>query len=320
MVNALALRHSAFLILHSALLTTLVLLTANNVHPSWDLLQQLPSATSVRCTTVTTSNRLLSPTARGLASATCIILAFLGVLRLRASDTNALILMAIETNGQLQAVEPPPTLTNHFFLTEGSDFIMSIPGIGDVVNPEVVEKARHAKECQPAEEDPEGNWGKPTDGLQVSIRFDKASFAAGEPILATIIFRNLTNHPMTVPLFLQDYRSELVVTDENGKPLETRDSMEERRLFEEGKISDFQRKLRHILNNPKSSYLIPHCQHKCQVELDKLFDPTQPGRYRVYARDLDKSLSSEATSGTAQITITAGRQPKPQEAPKSTQP
>jgi hypothetical protein len=270
---------------------------------------------------VTAAHHPITPDARdtrGLAPTACTILVVLGVLPLQASDTNALIPVAIEVNGQLQPVEPCPTLTNHFFLTdEGEGFTTSYPGIGIVLKPEALEKARHAKESQPAEEDPEGNWGKPTDGLQVSVRFDKASFAAGEPIAATIIFRNLTNHPVTVPLFLQDYRSELVVTDENGRPLEAKDSIAERKLVQEGKLSDFQRKLRHILNNPKTWSLTPHCQHKCAVALHELFDLSQPGQYQVYASDKDKTLSSAATSGTAQITITpkAQRPQEPREKP-----
>jgi hypothetical protein len=275
---------------------------------------------SVEYVTVKAPDPIFRPAARGLASATCIVLA-LGVPRLRAADTNALIPLDILVNGQLQAVEPCPTLTNHFFLTEGGGgFIMSIPGIGDVVNPEVVEKARHAKESQPAEEDPEGNWGKPVDGLQMSIRFDKASFAPGEPIVANVIFRNLTNHLMAAPAFVPDYHSELVVADEKGKPLETRETIEERKLVEEGKITDFQRRLRHILQDPKWASLMPHCQYKCTVALDKLFDMSQPGRYRIFVLYRDKDLSTNATSGTAQITITAERQPKPLDVPKSTQP
>jgi hypothetical protein len=204
-------------------------------------------------------------------------------------------------------------LTNHFFLTdEGEGLTTFYPGIGEVIRPETLEKARHAKESQPAEEDPEGNWGQSTDGLQVSLRFNKASFAPGEPIVANVIFRNLTKHLMAAPVFIPDYRSELVVTVENGKRLETRESIEEKKLVEEGKITDFQRKLRHILQNPKSWSLIPRCQYKCEVALDKLFDLSQSGRYCVYACDKDKTLSTNATSGTAQITIIADRQSKPQ--------
>lgn len=45
----------------------------------------------------------------------------------------------------------------------------------------------------PAEQFPEGNWGKATNDLQLSLRFNKSIYTNGEPIVATILIRNVGN-------------------------------------------------------------------------------------------------------------------------------
>lgn len=46
-------------------------------------------------------------------------------------------------------------------------------------------------EMSPASQDPAGNWGKPADGLQLSLRFHNYEFMRKEPVMAIIILRNL---------------------------------------------------------------------------------------------------------------------------------
>lgn len=46
-------------------------------------------------------------------------------------------------------------------------------------------------ECFPAVQDTNGNWGEPTDGLQLSTRIRHKSYLVGEPVDALILYRNL---------------------------------------------------------------------------------------------------------------------------------
>src|SRR5512137_230521 len=43
---------------------------------------------------------------------------------------------------------------------------------------------------RPASQDPQGNWGPPTNGLLMSVRFGAAAFAVGSPVLVSIVWRN----------------------------------------------------------------------------------------------------------------------------------
>src|SRR5438093_6403921 len=56
----------------------------------------------------------------------------------------------------------------------------------------------NAYEMRPAEQDPQGNWGSPTGGVQMSIRLDRTNLAAGEPLMASILLRNFGNAPLPV--------------------------------------------------------------------------------------------------------------------------
>jgi hypothetical protein len=47
------------------------------------------------------------------------------------------------------------------------------------------------EESKPASEDVGGNWGPPTDGLQMSVRLRRTEFLKGEPVVAVVILRNL---------------------------------------------------------------------------------------------------------------------------------
>jgi hypothetical protein len=50
-------------------------------------------------------------------------------------------------------------------------------------------------EILPASQDTNGNWGLPTDGLQLSVRFRRHGFVQKEPVAAVIILRNLNSQP-----------------------------------------------------------------------------------------------------------------------------
>src|SRR5208282_4622230 len=60
-------------------------------------------------------------------------------------------------------------------------------------NPKLVQAAKMTKESLPAEVFPEGHWGTVQDGFQLSLRFNKQTYTNGEPIIAALLLRNVTN-------------------------------------------------------------------------------------------------------------------------------
>jgi hypothetical protein len=72
----------------------------------------------------------------------------------------------------------------------------------------------------PAELFPEGNWGAPQNGFQLSIRFEKQNYVSGEPVVATILLRNVTNSLVKYTAMTMTSQSSpigLIVADEKGK-------------------------------------------------------------------------------------------------------
>jgi hypothetical protein len=90
---------------------------------------------------------------------------------------------------------PPPQrvllseITNNCYITDDG-LIGAYTGF---VLAKHLEKATNTRECLPAKDFPEGNWGEPKHGYQLSLRFIKTTFTNGEPVMATILVRNLTN-------------------------------------------------------------------------------------------------------------------------------
>lgn len=64
--------------------------------------------------------------------------------------------------------------------------------------PEKLVAGKIPRECLPAKDFSEGNWGQVTNGCQVSLRFSKQAFTNGEPIEGIILMRNVTNQPIPV--------------------------------------------------------------------------------------------------------------------------
>ena len=84
------------------------------------------------------------------------------------------------------------------------------------------EAAKKMKECLPASENPEGNWGVITGGFQLSLTFETNTFSAGSSVKATIILRNVTNSILrysAVGILGRTSPVSVVVTDKSGKPL-----------------------------------------------------------------------------------------------------
>jgi hypothetical protein len=81
--------------------------------------------------------------------------------------------------------------TNRFFIDAGSNVYVRGPAGKMVIDDSILRKSRLAKDCQPASEDPDGNWGFVTGNLQLSLRFGKETFEVGEAMDAQILVRNV---------------------------------------------------------------------------------------------------------------------------------
>ncbi len=211
------------------------------------------------------------------------------------TETNGLVMVAIPgTNGWTVEVKPCPLLTNRFFINKGESWTFEGPS-GIWVNPEKIREAQQARECQPAEEDPGGNWGTARGGYQLSLRLEKQIFALGEAINTTVIFRNVSNQDQNLPgpVGIPRFDTELVLTKEKGEPVR---SVEEEAL--EG-LSSFERRLRKIVSSPKWSIIVPRTQVKEQARIDQLFRLSAPQTYRVQVR-------YRAHVGTEVVTVSSG--------------
>jgi hypothetical protein len=193
--------------------------------------------------------------------------------------------------------------TNQFYLTD--DFVTHY---GDSLpfTPEQVEAARHAKECRPAEQDPEGHWGEATEGFQLSIRLQKESFTNGEPVTACVILRNVSGKLRRYfTAYVDDPMLKIVVL--RGRELVRRN--------DEPRPGQTSNKLKPIFAGSMWSFQSPPgTQRKFPVELNKVFDLTTNGEYEVYAMrtipSLDKTSEKQVVSGKATFRITDPPKPR----------
>jgi hypothetical protein len=87
--------------------------------------------------------------------------------------------------------------TNALYITDnGHIFLESAKGRW--IDPQIIETAKTNCESWPAKDFPEGNWGELTNGVQVSLRFDKRTYTYQEPIQAIVLVRNYTNRAIVL--------------------------------------------------------------------------------------------------------------------------
>jgi hypothetical protein len=154
--------------------------------------------------------------------------------------------------------------TNRFFYTYEK---YESPSEG-VVNPNTAEEAKRSRESLPVNDFPEGNWGQPFHGIQLSLRFEKTIYTNGEPITAILLARNVTNHYMSVAGSIKTGGNgpiDFIMTDDGGHKLSS--------MWENVASS--------VSANPGIS--IPtQAQRKFYERLDKIYDLTN-GTYLVQA-------------------------------------
>ncbi|HEX3856079.1 MAG TPA: hypothetical protein VHY30_02145 [Verrucomicrobiae bacterium] len=82
--------------------------------------------------------------------------------------------------------------TNMAYVTDESHAlaVLQMERLSEAPKIDAVEKRR---ETLPAKDFPEGNWGQPFRGFQLSLRFNKDIYTNDEPITAILLLRNITN-------------------------------------------------------------------------------------------------------------------------------
>jgi hypothetical protein len=155
--------------------------------------------------------------------------------------------------------EPPPW---RFFLT---------------ITPEQIEAARSAPECRPADNDSDGHWGMPWEGIQLSIRLQKKVFTNGEPIMASITLRNVSDRVRY--FWISKPRPEI---DTKMVLLRGQERLSIRNDAQPG--LSFQQRLKTVwVGKFYQEQLMPGTQRQFLRNLSEMFDLTVLGSYSAHA-------------------------------------
>ena len=129
-------------------------------------------------------------------------------------------------------------------------------------------EAQKAKECRPADQDPEGHWGSPMHGCQLSLRLEKLTYTNGEPVMLTMLFRNVSGKPLT-------YLRQIIM--EEPSPIYVSVWKGEKRLSlkADDRIT--------VAHSAINVTLQPRTQHRYRLQLDKCYDLTESGQYCLLA-------------------------------------
>ena len=186
-----------------------------------------------------------------------------------------------------------------FFITDDGHVYQETTNGGRFIRPEKYREALQAKESRPANLDIEGNWGQVTFGTQVSLRFANATFSTNEPVIATLIIRNVGDQEGNYLHRADEVANSLVVIGPQGKPLERTDVSKPADARMASAIA--------AVTRIHPYFLSPGMQRKFEVDLQTHFDLSAPGRYTVYARPgvLNPATRkyTEIQSGNATITV-----------------
>lgn len=126
--------------------------------------------------------------------------------------------------------------------------------------------ARKSPESRPAALDPEGHWGEVLGGFQISLRLARPSYTNAEPIVATVLIRNVSDHDSAWPWIFRSLPEcvELEITDPAGKKM----------TGAEREYSPF----------PKSVQLWYRTQWRVEIPLRDRFEFEKPGNHVLRAK------------------------------------
>lgn len=170
-----------------------------------------------------------------------------------------------------------------------------------VVDYEEVKAAMAAPENRPVALDPEGHWGKENGGYQLSVRFKKSAFSTNEPIIGSVIVRNVGERMLGVVLNIPDNLNRIIVCDSNNVVVAPRPILP---------ATTFKERLQGIVNGAGGRILSPAMQFKYELDVREKYD-LPPGKYSVQVcrkphPQYNKEPPREVCSGLAQIEIKSG--------------
>jgi hypothetical protein len=133
-----------------------------------------------------------------------------------------------------------------------------------------IEAAQKSPESRPADQDPEGNWGPATNSFQLSLHLEKRKFAVGDPIVVTMLIRNIATNA-------QSYRSPLRVNVLKGGKLVQRKTNSQ---------------IKEVTVSPEIS-LFTQTQRKNDATLGETFKLDEPGEYVLQAECSKPEVASK---------------------------
>jgi hypothetical protein len=166
---------------------------------------------------------------------------------------------------------PKTAITNsipaNLFLTD-NDFLFGFDSSGKrSVRVESITAAGKSLESRPAGQDPEGHWRLPSNGFQLSLRFDKLAFTNGEPVIATVLLRNVTNTPIKfLRLYISHQPSPISIMVFRG---EKQVPLRKDYVFQDASGTEIT--------------IYPQTQRKYRVKLNDYYELTSSGEFIVQA-------------------------------------
>jgi hypothetical protein len=173
--------------------------------------------------------------------------------------------------GRGAAAQTTNSIPSDLYLTDNGFLFWQTHSGETVVNVKAIQDAKGNPESRPAEEYPQGNWGDPTNGFQLSLRFQKEIFTNGEPLLATTLMRNVTNTALTY------YFPAQIIARKDGRALQRKGGL--------GVIQ--------ISMLPEKT-VFPQTQIKYQEKLNDQYDLSKTGTYFFQAVCHHPEVSSKS--------------------------
>ena len=170
------------------------------------------------------------------------------------------------------------TLANDYtcFITDDGHLYQDATNGQRFIPQDKIDEAKKADDSRPAEQDLEGNWGKPQFGCQVSLRFAKTNFSTNQPIAAKLIIRDVSETNITFSFRPPPVASCLTVFGPEGNSLD--------RIEAPNPRTEREAEILYMHVQGVSLWLGPGVQRIFELDLRNHFDFAAPGRYTVSAR------------------------------------
>lgn len=160
---------------------------------------------------------------------------------------------------------------------------------------------------KPSQEDPQGNWGFPNVGWQLSVRPVRSEFSAGEPVYVWAILRNVSGTNSQYTVTIPETKWDISVATTDGRVVEPKYAWAFKREFENDKAAILIRAKKEIINGSRQYEVPANHQGLHLLRLSEDYDFSTPGNYNVtFGRRFyrfGRMDFSEVMSGTATFRI-----------------